>query len=40
MDVWTVLAVVVAFAVVIVLGPPAIFRHWSWRERIARLRRR
>jgi hypothetical protein len=34
MDVWTLLAVIAAFAVLIVLGPKAMLRNWSWRARI------
>jgi len=39
-DVWTILAVIVAFAVLIVMGPAAFLRRWSWRARIAAWRGR
>jgi hypothetical protein len=38
-DVWTWIAVVAAFAVIIAFGPHVFLRRWSWRKQLARLRR-
>jgi hypothetical protein len=42
MDPWTIFALVVAFAIVVGLGPGAFLRRFSWRAKIAgwRARRR
>jgi len=39
-DVWTILALVVAFAVVIALAPGAFLRRFSWRAKISEWRAR
>jgi H+/Cl- antiporter ClcA len=38
-DVWTWIAVVVAFGVIIAFAPHAFLRHWSWRAQLEKLRR-
>jgi hypothetical protein len=38
-DVWTWIAVAAAFVVLIGFGPYVFLRRWSWRARLARLRR-
>ena len=40
MDVWTWIALVAAFVILVGLGPSVFLRRWSWRERFAALRER
>jgi hypothetical protein len=40
MDVWTILAVIVAIVVLVALGPSVVLRRFSWRALIAGWRAR